>query len=69
MTPWIRPSPASVGSDTIVGSCSRPIMSLRGWTCDARWPSARGCRLCKGRPADELQSNGSVENAVGQLKG
>eukprot|EP00969_Alexandrium_andersonii_P008403 366215-Alexandrium_andersonii.AAC.1 len=50
MTPWTRPSPASVGPDITVGSCSRPIMSLRCWTCDALWPSAWGCRLCRSRP-------------------
>eukprot|EP00969_Alexandrium_andersonii_P107333 4734506-Alexandrium_andersonii.AAC.1 len=29
-----EPSPASGGSGTIIGSCSRPIMSLRCWACD-----------------------------------
>eukprot|EP00969_Alexandrium_andersonii_P283337 12526171-Alexandrium_andersonii.AAC.1 len=50
MTPWIRPSPASLGSGTIIGSSSRPIMSLRCWACDARWPSAWGRSLCRSRP-------------------
>eukprot|EP00969_Alexandrium_andersonii_P321172 14191382-Alexandrium_andersonii.AAC.1 len=31
-------------SDISIGSCSRPIMSLRCWTCDVRWPSAWGLR-------------------------
>eukprot|EP00969_Alexandrium_andersonii_P294501 13017444-Alexandrium_andersonii.AAC.1 len=39
-----RPSPASGGSGIIIGPCSRPIMSLRCWTCGGRWPSALGRR-------------------------
>eukprot|EP00969_Alexandrium_andersonii_P279593 12358673-Alexandrium_andersonii.AAC.1 len=50
MTPWIRPSPASAGSGTVIRSCSRPIMGLRCWTCDVRWPSAWGYRPCRSRP-------------------
>eukprot|EP00969_Alexandrium_andersonii_P341321 15087348-Alexandrium_andersonii.AAC.1 len=45
-------------------------MSLRCWTCGGRWPSACGVQTVQeSPPAYEPQSNGSVENAVRQLKG
>eukprot|EP00969_Alexandrium_andersonii_P177819 7862315-Alexandrium_andersonii.AAC.1 len=31
-------------------------MSLRCWTCDARWPSASGFRLCRSRPLHMIRS-------------
>eukprot|EP00969_Alexandrium_andersonii_P045261 1987581-Alexandrium_andersonii.AAC.1 len=56
MTPWIRPPPAFAGSDTIIGSCSRPIVSLRCWTCGAQWLSAWGCRRRRSRPLHTSRS-------------
>eukprot|EP00969_Alexandrium_andersonii_P169864 7510008-Alexandrium_andersonii.AAC.1 len=44
-------------------------MSRRWWTCAGLSESAWACRLPESPPAYELQANGSVENAVGQLKG
>eukprot|EP00969_Alexandrium_andersonii_P235467 10395923-Alexandrium_andersonii.AAC.1 len=56
MTPWIRPSPAFAGSGIIIGSYSRPIMSLRYWTCDAQWLNAWRYRLCRSRPLHTSRS-------------
>eukprot|EP00969_Alexandrium_andersonii_P307118 13576183-Alexandrium_andersonii.AAC.1 len=44
-TPWARQWPAFAGSGTIVGSCLRPTMSQRWWTCAGLSRGAWACRL------------------------
>eukprot|EP00969_Alexandrium_andersonii_P278760 12320175-Alexandrium_andersonii.AAC.1 len=61
-------SASLVGSEMCIRD--RPIMSLRCWICDVRWQSAFGVQTAQqSPPAYEPQSNGSVENAVRQLRG